>query len=172
MYQLTNLRSRRFPTITTVLVDSVRSQCHHCRLEVWTPFVRVTVSPRQAGGLSWAPSLFRLYGSLPVDINNGPYTRIMEPDTLARIHLECALRLTNREFLVDWIKASTNTTTDIPTPQPKSHPKSTRGRKPGAADESNRCTWKRTDDTCCKNARTTDSTFCKIHMSKAHLITG
>ncbi len=98
----------------------------------------------------------------------------MEPDALARIHLECALRLTNREFLVDWLKTTTNTTMATPTsqPQPHPHPKSTRGRKPGAADEVNRCTWKRTGDTCCKNARTTDSAFCNIHISKAHLITG
>ena len=86
------------------------------------------------------------------------------PTDLARIHLECALRLTNREFLIDWV---TNVIT-TPTVQPKS----TRGRKPGAATEEHRCIWKRMDGTCCKNGRTTDSSYCKIHVSKAHLVNG
>jgi hypothetical protein len=90
------------------------------------------------------------------------------PTDLARIHLECALRLTNREFLVDCLKATTNATTTVAPPQPKS----TRGRKPGAATEESRCTWKRTNGTCCKNGRAESSAFCKIHMTKAHLITG
>jgi hypothetical protein len=91
------------------------------------------------------------------------------PTDLARIHLECALRLTNREFLVDWLKTTTNATTE---PTATTISKSTRGRKPGAATEDKRCIWKRVDGTYCKNGRTGDSTFCKLHVAKAHLITG
>jgi hypothetical protein len=98
----------------------------------------------------------------------------MEPTQLARIHLECALRLTNCEFLVDWLKTTTNTMTGSTTTTTTTtiQPKSTRGRKPGAATNESRCTWKRTDGTCCKNGHTADSMFCKIHAPKAHLITG
>jgi hypothetical protein len=91
----------------------------------------------------------------------------MEPAQLARIHLECALRLTNRDFLVAWIQSTTNTTaTSTNTPTPPSG----RGRRPGAADDATRCTWKRTGGTSCKNARTNTSLFCRIHVPKAHLL--
>jgi hypothetical protein len=88
----------------------------------------------------------------------------MDAEKLARIHLDCALRLTGRDFLVAWL-AETQTTTNTTTSPG-------RGRRPGAAEDTHRCTWKRTGGPQCKNGRVADSQFCKIHVTKAHLLAG
>jgi hypothetical protein len=82
----------------------------------------------------------------------------MEPTELARIHLECVEKLVGRSFIADWL-ADTNTI-----------PVTSRGRKPGAAAPAIRCIWTFVNGEQCKNARDKDSTACKIHRKKLHLL--
>ena len=86
----------------------------------------------------------------------------MEPTELARIHLECAIKLVGRDFIAAWLAPATP-------PEPK---QTSRGRKPGAAAPEVRCVWKFVNGEQCKNARDADSTACKIHRKKLHLIDG
>jgi hypothetical protein len=94
----------------------------------------------------------------------------MESTELARIHLDCAVKLVGRDVVTAWLAASlapTQTTAPSVTSVAQS---STRGRKPGAAPEGVRCVWKFVNGDQCKNTRVTDSTACKIHCKKLHLI--
>ena len=99
--------------------------------------------------------------------------------SLARLHLETALKLTSREFVTEWLK-------DVPVPvllspvaevlqlvhstPPTMSAASKRGRKPGAATPESRCIWKMTTGDQCKNGRYNTSEYCKIHISKTHII--
>ncbi len=88
----------------------------------------------------------------------------MDAETLAKVHLNCALQLTNRDFLVAWL-AETQTTTNTTTQR--------RGRKPGATvSEEERCVWKHKSGDQCKNRHAEAGSYCKIHAAKAHLIAG
>jgi hypothetical protein len=90
----------------------------------------------------------------------------MDAETLAKVHLNCALQLTNRDFLVAWLaETTTNTTTTTPMQR--------RGRKPGApVSEAERCAWKHKNGDQCKNRHIESEAYCKIHAVKAHLIDG
>jgi hypothetical protein len=90
----------------------------------------------------------------------------MEPTELARIHVECALKLVGRDMVTSWLaELSASESSTAPSTQTTS-----RGRKPGAAPDNLRCVWKFVSGERCKNARITDSTACKIHCKKLHLI--
>jgi hypothetical protein len=101
--------------------------------------------------------------------------------TLARLHLETALKLTSREFLADWFASVPVVTSHALTPVPETieliHSTSPavakttkRGRKPGAASPESRCIWKMTTGDQCRNGRRGTSEYCKIHISKTHII--
>ena len=93
------------------------------------------------------------------------------PEDLARFHLETALALTNKEFIGAWLGGA-------PAPAPAAAggagapapAHGGRGRRPGAASDAERCAWKLTDGTQCKNAHHAGNSYCKIHIGKIHLI--
>ena len=101
--------------------------------------------------------------------------------SLARLHLETALKLTSREFVSEWLAIAPAPVpaplTPVPDviqlfyPTPTTSPVvSKRGRKPGAATPESRCIWKMTTGDQCKNGRYNTSEYCKIHISKTHII--
>ena len=100
--------------------------------------------------------------------------------SLAHLHLETALKLTSRKFVEEWIKsastpaaahASPDTITLVSSPtESMSTVPSKRGRKPGAATSDLRCIWKMTTGEQCKNKRYGTSEYCRIHISKTHII--
>ena len=83
-------------------------------------------------------------------------------EDLARIHLETALALTSRAF-VDALLLQKQQ-------QQQVEPKSTRGRKPGAAPLETRCAWNVGMESHCKNNRKGENSYCQIHLGKVHLI--
>jgi len=82
----------------------------------------------------------------------------MDSKKLATFHLETALKLTSREFIEHWLTES------------KESKESKRGRRPGAAIADLRCSWMMADSSQCKNKKQDDSSFCKIHIGKIHLV--
>ena len=105
------------------------------------------------------------------------------PEDLARFHLETALVLTNKEFIGAWLGAGVGVAgaagvgvagAAVPAaggagaPAPAGH--AGRGRRPGAASDAERCAWKLTDGSQCKNAHHAGNSYCKIHVGKIHLI--
>lgn len=103
--------------------------------------------------------------------------------TLARLHLETALKLTSRGFVSDWLASAPTPAVTLspipetiqhvhasPSPSPPPSKKTRRGRKPGAATPDSRCIWKMTTGDQCKNGRFGTSEYCKIHISKTHII--
>jgi hypothetical protein len=98
-------------------------------------------------------------------------------EDLARLHLETAVRLTSRAFVEAWtaskaIADTSQSTTAAPTQAPPTQPKSTRGRKPGAAPTETRCAWNKDNgiEHQCKNTRHEGNSYCRIHLGKIHLI--
>jgi hypothetical protein len=98
--------------------------------------------------------------------------------TLANLHLETALKLTSREFVEKWL-AGDHTPTHTPNTSPDTitlvaspteSVATKRGRKPGAATSDLRCIWKMTTGEQCKNKRYGTSEYCRIHISKTHII--
>jgi hypothetical protein len=89
--------------------------------------------------------------------------------SLAHLHLETALKLTSIEYVTGWLKTATTTPTPV---SASSSPTiaSKRGRKPGAAAPDTRCIWTMTTGDQCKNKRSGTSEYCKIHISKTHII--
>ena len=89
------------------------------------------------------------------------------PEELARFHIETAIKLVGRDRVLAML---------VSTPAPAAggagaaHQKDNRGRRPGAAPDDARCQWKLTDGSQCKNAKTTDKGYCKIHAGKVDLI--
>lgn len=96
--------------------------------------------------------------------------------TLAHLHLETALKLTSREFVENWLAGahhlhtSPDTITLVASPIESLTAASKRGRKPGAASSDLRCIWKMTTGEQCKNKRYGTSEYCRIHISKTHII--
>jgi len=86
-------------------------------------------------------------------------------EELARLHLETAVALMSREFVLQWIGQQGLD----PAPAPAA-PASGRGRKPGAAAAEVRCTWSLSAGGQCKNAKIAGSDHCKIHADKAAAI--
>jgi hypothetical protein len=87
-------------------------------------------------------------------------------EELAHIHLETAVALVGAETVRSWL------TNNPPTENPSTSPSSgkIRGRKPGAAPEESRCTWKLSTGDQCKNTKLEGGVHCKIHASKAEAI--
>jgi hypothetical protein len=99
------------------------------------------------------------------------------PEDLARFHLETALALTNKEFIGAWLGAGVGVAAAAAggagvaaggASAPAGH--AGRGRRPGAASDAERCAWKLTDGSQCKNAHHAGNSYCKIHVGKIHLI--
>lgn len=85
------------------------------------------------------------------------------PQELARFHIETAIKLIGREAVVAMLT--------VGNAGPAANGGAGgRGRRPGAAPDDTRCQWILTDGTQCKNAHTTTTTYCKIHVSKVDLI--
>ena len=91
-------------------------------------------------------------------------------EDLARLHLETAVRLMGRAFVEQWLSQSQQGPVDAPAPASAAQPKSTRGRKPGAAPAETRCAWNAGTDHHCKNTRHEGNSYCRIHLGKVHLI--
>jgi hypothetical protein len=99
----------------------------------------------------------------------GKHDQAATPEQLARHHIDLAIQLTNRTFVELYVTQCPTTT--VTTTGPPASPKSGRGRRPGAAPTEQRCSWKMADDAQCKNAKTAQTEFCKLHVSKASLVT-
>jgi hypothetical protein len=83
---------------------------------------------------------------------------------LAEHHLKLALSYMDRAFVLEFLeKKESSTGESLPV-------KSKRGRKPGAAAVEDRCIWKMGNGDLCKNSKADSSSYCKIHISKIHLI--
>ena len=83
---------------------------------------------------------------------------------LAEHHLDLALSFADVAFvsaLLEKKKAAIGES---------SSSKSKRGRKPGAATVEERCIWKIASGELCKNSKADNQSYCKIHLSKVHLI--
>ena len=85
-------------------------------------------------------------------------------EELARLHIETAIKLVGQETVLAMVAAAK------PAPAPAPAIKDNRGRRPGAAPEDTRCQWKMTDGSQCKNAKTAEKGYCKIHVTKVDLI--
>lgn len=84
-------------------------------------------------------------------------------EELARLHIDTAVKLMGKEFVSQYLA-----TTSAPVSTTES--KSGRGRKPGAAPAESRCAWNAGQDSHCKNKRFESNSYCKIHVSKIHLV--
>ena len=84
-----------------------------------------------------------------------------EAEEMARRHLDCAVRLAGRDFIAAWLGVASQP------PQQNQN----RGRRPGPATPDTRCQWKVGTDQQCKNKRTDEGGYCKLHGKKAHLLT-
>ena len=93
-------------------------------------------------------------------------------EELARFHVETAIKLTSKTYVESLLVSSGGSTKAVPTPTPVSAPVAAghRGRKPGAAPDAERCEWTLVAGDRCKNRRLEAGSFCKIHVSKIHLI--
>lgn len=98
----------------------------------------------------------------------GKQDQAVTPEQLARHHIDLAIQFTNRTFVELYVTQLPTTT--VVTAGPPASPKSGRGRRPGAAPAEQRCNWKMGEESQCKNAKTEKSDFCKLHMSKAALV--
>lgn len=93
-----------------------------------------------------------------------------DSEQLATLHCEVAVKLMGRKFVEDWLAALPLPSLPLPS-LPASAPKvkGPRGRKPGAAADTERCVWISPTGQC-KNKFSEGSTYCKMHEKKAVLI--
>jgi hypothetical protein len=96
-------------------------------------------------------------------------------EELARFHLETAVKLTSKAFVAAWLApapapASIDAPKPVPVPAAAPSGSGHRGRKPGAAPDGERCEWTLVAGDRCKNRRLETGSFCKIHVSKIHLV--
>jgi hypothetical protein len=83
---------------------------------------------------------------------------------LAEHHLQLALSYVDHAFVMALLEKKESATGEsLPA-------KSKRGRKPGAASVEDRCVWKMATGDLCKNSKADGNLYCKIHVSKTHLI--
>lgn len=83
-----------------------------------------------------------------------------DTETLAKKHLAIAIQLMGR----DWVVESCARKLDLAEP-------SGRGRKPGVIPEAaRRCAWHPEGRDQCKNSRSGDTQFCKIHVQNVILL--
>ena len=92
-------------------------------------------------------------------------------EELARFHVETAIKLTSKAFVASLLGSTAPAPAPAPAPA-KATPTSGahRGRKPGAAPDTERCEWTLVAGDRCKNRRLEAGSFCKIHVGKIHLI--
>lgn len=96
------------------------------------------------------------------------YTQVvMNSEQLATFHCEVAVKLMGRKFVEDWLAALPVSAAAAAEAEA---PKGKRGRKPGAAVDSERCAWVGASGQC-KNKFGDDSAYCKMHEKKAELST-
>ena len=86
----------------------------------------------------------------------------MDSTQLATFHCEVAVKLMGRKFVEEWLAS----TAVAPVAEKA---KGTRGRKPGAAADTERCAWTSPTGQC-KNKFHDGSTYCKMHDKKAALL--
>lgn len=91
-------------------------------------------------------------------------------EELARFHIETAIKLVGRDRVLVIMASIPVLPATGGAGGPTSVQKDNRGRRPGAAPDEARCQWKLTDGSQCKNAKTTDKGYCKIHAAKVDLI--
>ena len=89
----------------------------------------------------------------------------MNSTDLARLHVETAVKLTSVAHVQSLLDGYGSSTT-----VPATAPKSTRGRKPGAAATEARCHWNIGSDSQCKNNKKGENSYCGMHIGKIHLI--
>ena len=92
----------------------------------------------------------------------------MNSTDLARFHVETAVKLTSVAHvrtLIDAMESVGATAASA-----ASAPKSTRGRKPGAAAPESRCHWNIGTEAQCKNNQKDGNSYCGMHIGKIHLI--
>ena len=92
------------------------------------------------------------------------------PEELARFHIETAIKLIGRDRVLAMLASSAPAAGGAGASLTAPTQKDNRGRRPGAAPDDARCQWKLTDGSQCKNAKTTDKGYCKIHAGKVDLI--
>lgn len=96
----------------------------------------------------------------------------------ARACIEKAIMLVGKNTVYTLLWNLTSPTPDSTTPahSPAASSPTTptegrrRGRKPGAAENQNRCQWVLADKTQCKNGQQDTTNYCKIHLPKVHLL--
>jgi hypothetical protein len=92
-------------------------------------------------------------------------------EELARFHLETAAKLTSPAFIAEWVAQHGGPVVPaVVTATTTTTASSNRGRKPGAAPETERCEWTLVAGGQCKNRRMETGSFCKIHIGKIHLV--
>jgi len=89
----------------------------------------------------------------------------MNSQDLARLHVETAVKLTSVARVKELLAAYESS--EVPA---SGVPKSTRGRKPGAAAAEHRCHWNIGTEAQCKNNQKDGNSYCGMHIGKIHLI--
>lgn len=92
----------------------------------------------------------------------------MNSQDLARLHVETAVKLTSVARVKELVAAYETGSSD--TGPAATVPKSTRGRKPGAAAAEHRCHWNIGTESQCKNNQKDGNSYCGMHIGKIHLI--
>ena len=89
---------------------------------------------------------------------------VLSNTALAEHHFDLAISLSDHAFVSSLLEKKKSASGEsLPA-------KSKRGRKPGAATVEERCIWKMPSGDLCKNSKADDQSYCKIHLSKVHLI--
>jgi hypothetical protein len=91
----------------------------------------------------------------------------MNSTDLARLHVETAVKLTSVAHVHTLLDAISSGSVSVTA---NAVPKSTRGRKPGAAAPESRCHWNIGTETQCKNNQKDGNSYCGMHIGKIHLI--
>ena len=92
----------------------------------------------------------------------------MNSADLAHLHVETAVKLTSLAYVQALLTAYESGAV-IPAGAAVT-PKSTRGRKPGAAAPESRCHWNINTEAQCKNNQKDGNSYCGMHIGKIHLI--
>jgi hypothetical protein len=94
----------------------------------------------------------------------------MNSTDLARLHVETAVKLTSVAHVRSLLDAIESVGATTATAATAATPKSTRGRKPGAAAPESRCHWNVGTESQCKNNQKDGNSYCGMHIGKIHLI--
>lgn len=94
----------------------------------------------------------------------------MNSTDLARLHVETAVKLTSISHVQSLLDSYGSIGAGAGAVSVTPAPKSTRGRKPGAAATEARCHWNIGTDAQCKNNKKGENSYCGMHIGKIHLI--